>query len=442
MSRPAVVDPSPWQFPLPHETRLDNGLRLWRIHLPGQRLVAAELVLPAPVAMEDRCLEGIAAVALHAADEATRSHPDVIEQLEVQGAALGGSTGWHHTHLSLSVPARRLPNALRLFAEVVTEPAYDDDAVAHHAEALEAAWRQRMAAPGGRAPQQLRAALFGPECREGRELTGTAETLAAIRPDDVVAWHARHWHPAGATLVVAGDLEDLDDASLLSPFERWRPGAPDEVPEEPGARDRRRCVVVDHPGAAQTVIRAAQFTPGRRDVSWPALKLGGHAMAGAFSSRLNLELRERRGFTYGVSGGVAPRRLGGWFTVAAAVANESAAECVALIHQHLALPEDLTTVEVADCARFLVQAAPLNYETAADIAHQSAVLAAAKEHPRFVNEVNARYATLSAEEVSTTWRRLIAPERLTAVLVGPAEQLSRDLERVGIAHEVMPTTPS
>ncbi|MDO5067512.1 MAG: pitrilysin family protein [Propionibacteriaceae bacterium] len=435
MSRPVVRDPAPWQFPLPAERILDNGLRLWRTHLPGQRLIAAELVLPASVHHEDPRLEGLATVALHAADEATCSHPEVVEELELQGAALGGSVAWHHSSLSISVPAWRLGEAWPLFASVVQEPAYEADSVTHHVEALDAAWRRRQATPEGRGWQQLRATLFGTDAREGRDLTGTPGTLAAITPLEVREWHSRFWTPTGATLVVVGDLEGIPDEALAARFAGWKAApAPEALPS--AAPDPGRCVVVDHPDAAQSVIRCAVLTPGRRDPDWAALKLGGHAMAGAFSSRLNLELRERRGFTYGVSGGVTARQQGGWFTVGTSVAPEATAESVALIHEHLALAEEFTTQEVADCARFLVQIAPLSNETSADIAHQSALLAAAGEHPRFVNEISALLSATSAEEVSRVWRERIRAAELTTVVVGPAEQVSAELTRRGIIHEV------
>lgn len=435
MTRPVVLDPPPWQFPLPEESVLPNGLRLWRSHLPGQPLVAAELVLDTPLAQEDPALEGVATVALHAADEATHSHPGIVEELELQGAALGGSVSWHHTQTSLSVPARRLGAALGLFASVIREPAFQAPAVALHLESLDAAWSRRRATPEGRAPLELRAALFGTNQREGRELSGSPETLGAITPDAVQQWHAQFWRPTGATLVVVGDLSGIRDEDLVADLVDWDATTP-AVPTPAPLSRSGGCVVVDHPGAAQTVIRAAVLTPGRRDPDWAALKLGGHAMVGAFSSRLNLELRERKGFTYGVSGGVTARHHGGWFSLATSVANEAAAESVARIRDHVALETAFTPQEVGDCARFLVQVAPLSNETAADIAHQAALLAAAGEQPGFVNEINARLTRTTPEEVTSVWRRRISSEEVTTVLVGPAEQLSRDLTQHGVAHEV------
>ncbi|MDO5083518.1 MAG: pitrilysin family protein [Arachnia propionica] len=439
MSRPVVRDPAPWQFPLPEERILDNGLRLWRTHLPGQRLVSVELVLPAPVHHEPSHVEGVASVALHTSDEATVDHPEIVEELELQGAALGGSVAWHHSSLTLSVPTWRLEAALPLFADVVRQPAFEEHNVAHHVEALDAAWRRRQATPQGRVWQQLRAILFGTNTREGRDLTGTPESLAGITATEVRDWHARFWRPTGATLVIAGDLDRIPDEALVARFTDWEAIPRPDSPTAPRPRVGG-CVVVDHPDAAQSVIRCAVLTPGRRDPDWAALKLGGHAMAGAFSSRLNLELRERRGFTYGVSGGVVARHQDGWFTVGASVATEATAEAVAHIHDHVALAKAFTPQEIRDCARFLVQVSPLSNETAADIAHQSALLAAAGEHPRFVNEISASLERTSAEKVTGVWRHRVRPADLTTVIVGPAERVSADLTRHGITHEIRPAS--
>ena len=94
MIRPAIVKPHPWRFPTLLRSSLDSGLELAFIDLPGQALASVELVLPSPLEAEPRHKEGVATVVLHSCDEATITLPDIVEQLELQGAALGVTPSW------------------------------------------------------------------------------------------------------------------------------------------------------------------------------------------------------------------------------------------------------------------------------------------------------------------------------------------------------------
>ncbi len=435
MIRPAIAEPHPWRFPNPIRSSLDSGLGLAFIDLPGQALASVELVLPTPLEAEPRELEGVATVVLHACDEATATLPDIVERLELQGAALLGRSTWGYTRLGVSAPARRLPKVLELFASVVREPAFDESDLAHHVETQVAAWKTRMASPTAVTRDVLRTSLFGPDQREGRPIAGSPETLGAIDRDAARDWHERTWVPQGATLILAGDLNGLDTDELTAPLETWR-GARIPAPAAQGIPGGPGIVLVDLPQAAQTVVQAFVPTPGRDAPEWAALKLGGHIMCGAFASRLNLELRERLGYTYGVSGGVSARRTGGSFVVETALNSNSAADAVARLLDALTLTIPFTEGEVLDAARYLVQASPLQYETAADIAVQTAVLIAAGFDPDFVNRHRAALSGATAGQVNAAWQESIRPENITIVIGGPARLLEPGLRAAGIEAEI------
>lgn len=435
MIRPAITEPRPWRFPNPARSSLGSGLGLAFIDLPGQALASVELVLPTPLEAEPRELEGVATVVLHACDEATVTLPDIVERLELQGAALLGRSTWGYTRLGVSAPARRLPKVLELFASVVREPAFDEPDLAHHVETQVAAWKTRMASPTAVTREALRTSLFGPDQREGRPIAGSPETLGAIDQDAARNWHERAWVPQGATLILAGDLTGLDTDELTAPLEAWR-GVRTPAPAPQGIPGRPGIVLVDLPQAAQTVVQAFVPIPGRDAPEWAALKLGGHIMCGAFASRLNLELRERLGYTYGVSGGVSARRTGGSFVVETALNSNAAADAVARLLDALTLQVPFTEGEVLDAARYLVQASPLQYETAADITVQTAALIAAGFDPDFVNRHRAALSGATAEQVNSAWWEHIRPENITIVIGGPARLLEPGLRAAGIEAEI------
>ncbi len=439
MTRPDIALHTDWRFLIPDQDQGAHGLSLSRCQLPGQHLAAVELVLPAPLEAEPRQCEGVATISAQASLEATTVLPDLVEQLELHGAAVASTAAWGTTRISASAPTWRLPAVMGLVAAAVKQPAFHVDDLSHHVEAQVAAYATRMASPAAVTQQALRTALYGDHNREGRPLAGTPETLSAIDRMAVEAWHRECWQPQGATLVIAGDLDGLSHEELMAAWEDWQPGtAPAPLTEtEP---QQPQLLLVDLPQAAQTTVRVAAPTPGRHHPDWAALRLGSHAMCGAFASRLNVELRERLGYTYGVSGGISPRRIAGTFHVGTALNTDTAADAVARLLAGLALEKEFTTEEITDAAKYLLLAGPLNFETAADIARQVASLAAVGIHPSYVNRYREALGTTSVEQVNQAWRRHLNPQRLTVVIGGPARVLEPQLRARGIPITVADTT--
>lgn len=435
--RPAVLPAHPWSFPEPEIVRLPTGLEVWLFDMPGQFVAACDLVLPTPLAKEPRHVEGVGTVALTAIDEGTLSNPAgrITELLELQGAAVHGSAHQSSTRISLDCPAYRLPASLPLLAEVLLEPEYDPADIARHIEWQVAAFETRLASPGAVARQALRAALFGDDHREGRPAAGTPQTLNAITPEDVRTWHTRHISPDNATLILAGDFTGISSATLLEPFGYWQGGTAGSPITSP--RQVPRTVLVDMPDAVQATVHLATVTIGRTSPDWAALKLAGHALAGAFSSRLNLELRERRGLTYGISGGFSARREDGWFGISGNFSVEGTAEALRRILDEVALDDPFSDREVEDVRRYLIGVGPLANETAGSIAHQAAMLAAAGISSDYVNQHLAALSEPDSTTVTRTFREHISPEQLTIAIAGPATQLIPALEGAGISAEVV-----
>lgn len=437
--RPDVDLSHRWHFPEPEVAALPNGLAVWSFDLPGQHVAAFDLVLPVALTHERPEVEGVAEVALAAADEGTTTHPDgrITELLELQGAALHGTTAHDHARIGGDAPARRLSAVMPLFAEVVADPEYAAADVAHHVSLQVAAHDSREASPGAVAKRAWREAVFGADIREGRPTGGVPETLTHITADDVRDWHDRFWAPTGATLVLAGHLHGIDLPAVLAELDaRWRPAAGPAPAPAPAPRPPR-VVIADMPDAVQATVQAGCLTPGRRDPDWAALKLAGHALTGAFASRLNVELRERRGLTYGVHGGFSSRRTDGQFTIGASFRTEMAAEALAVIREQVALAAPFTAAEIADATRFLVGIAPLANETASDIVRQAAVLAAAGERAGYVNEHFAALEAADAEQATLAFRRHVSPQGLTIAVSGPAAVLEPALTALGFAPEVV-----
>lgn len=419
MHRPEVrLTEAPWQFPSPKVSTLANGLTVWHFPMPGQQVAAFELVQPIRLADEPQPLEGVATIALHALDEATQSHRDMQELLDGQGAALHAAATRYSTRIGGLVPCRRFADFLPQLTEILSEPAYLAHDVELHIEAQTAAYRARLSSPGAAARWAMRVGLYGMEQRDGRPTAGMPSTLSNLTRDDVVQWHAAQFAPTAATLIVAGELPGLD----VSPLEAWSTQANRSALSIPRSRGGRT-VIVDVPGAVQATIQVAQPSIARTHPLWAPARLAGHVICGGFASRLNLELREQLGYTYGIGGGFAPDPSGSILQAQTNTRTEVAGDTLRRILDSWQLSSPITAPELDDAKAYRIGIAPLANETSADIAGQAAALAEANLTTDFVNRHTQALAQVTPAEATDAWREVVDPNELVVAIAGDAQAL-------------------
>ncbi|PIE20206.1 MAG: hypothetical protein CSA64_04905 [Arachnia propionica] len=437
MTRPTVKISHDWVFPRAQRLELATGLSVHALHMPGQHLAVATLLLPAPLAHEPKAHEGVATLALHAADEATASYPDggFTAALEMLGAQLSGEVGERYTAFFLDLPVRHLRQAMSLLTEVVGQAQFHPHDLAHHTEQQLAELAFQRQSPSALATQALRSIMYSPADRRSRPTAGSPNTIAALTQDSVIAWQQRLWRASAAILVLVGDFTETDLADSLAPLESWAGlGQPPATSEPPAAI---ACtVLVDLPNASQATLRIGQPTIGRTAPDWAALRMAGHVLAGGFSSRLNLELRERLGYTYGIGGGMSARSTDGRFSIGANLSVAATADALHRIRQQLALAEPITEAEVSDAATYLIGIGPLANETAAGVAKQASSLLSAGMGLDYVDQHRAELAAVTADAATAALRRHVQPDQLCVAVVGPAAELAPAL-----GEDVLVVTP-
>ena len=419
MIRPEVSLPNAaWHFPKPEAHTLPNALQVWHFPMPNQPVIAFELTQPIRLTEERRELEGVGTIALHALDESTVRHPNVQELLDAHGVSLHASTSMYATRIGGLVPARRFHAFLPLLAEILTQPAYRDEDVALHIEAQTAAFRTRLSTPASVARWAIRAGLYGADQRWGRPAGGSPETLSALTRDDVMAWHTAQFAPAGSTLAIAGDLPDVA-VSVLECWQGRRTPTPIAQPDLQPAQT----LIVDLPQSQQATIQVARRSISRAHPQWAAARLAGHVVAGGFASRLNLELREQLGYTYGIGGGFFPDPTGSVLHVQTSTRTEVAGDALRRILDAWRLTTPISDSELADAKAFCVGVAPLANETSADITSQAIALAEAGLPATFVDRHIDALRDVTAEQATAAWRELVDPDAAVIAIAGDAETL-------------------
>lgn len=444
--RPEVTPPAPFSVPVPTRHRLANGLTVLAYDVPRQYVISVRLAVPLPLRVEPRDREGVAAIMARTLDEGTDRHSSVefARLLERRGVAFGAGMAEGGLSVDLDVAKRNLPEALDLLRQCLTEASFPQDQVERQVATRLAEIEQEYAVPAHRGAIELWRTFFDPGSRAARPVGGSAETVSAITRDDVVAFRDAHVRPDAATLVVAGDLAGIDVTELISEaLGSWAaadpaaidPLAAPTLPERAPlalASDRTRIVVVDRPGSVQTELLIACSGPDRHVAGgFAPFPMLGFILGGAPTSRLDLVLREDKGYTYGVRAGFRPRRRGGVFVTSGSVRGDVTAEALELALTVLEGARDgVTDDEIAQARNFLTLTAPARYATADTVADEAAALSFDGLSTDFADQTLREIDAATATQVSAAYRRYV-DGAWTIVLVGDAATIVEPVRALG-----------
>ena len=436
--------PVPVPVPVVSERTLANGLRVAVASRHDVPLIAAVLVTPAGSATDPSGRGGTAELmaTLLTKGTATRSATQIAHEIEALGGSIGAGAGWDGTTLSVSVKTDRIGAAMAVFADVARHPAFAADEIERaRTQAIDAAGIA-MTDPKAIARMTATKAVFG-DTIYGHVAGGTPKSLKAITPADIREAYSYAATPGvGMTLIFTGDI-DLDGAVELATtaFGDWaaRSAGP-PVPRPPATYPAPRTVVVDLPGAAQASVLVARPGIARSDDRYYPAIVANTALGGGFSSRLNNEIRVKRGLAYGAGSGLDPRRGIGSLTASTATKNESAAEVAALIRAEMVR---LATTPVAG-SELTIQKAVLtgsfgeSVETVAGLAGRLAALAVDGVPLRELAAYSAKIEAVTPADVMHVAATLFDPAEASTVVVGDAKTFLPAFATAGTKVEVIP----
>ncbi len=443
-TRPVPGTPRPYEFPPFDAHQLNNGIRVLVVDLPGRPLVSAMLIVRSGAADEPAEAAGSAVLAARALSEGTERYDAIafVEAAERLGASIHAEAGWDATSASVEVAASRLEPAMELLAEMLARPTFPEAEVERlRDERLNDLLQARMD-PRRRADEVFVETIYAPESPYHRPSGGTRETVARLNHDQVRETWRRGLDPARSALVVAGDLAGLDVPAMAERLFgglRAQVTAIDSRVADAGAVDQRFVRVIHRPGAVQTEIRIGHPGVSRQTPDFHAMSVMGAILGGLFNSRLNMKLREEKGYTYGAGAGFDLRRGAGPFSARAAVNTEATVPAVTEFLTEIARIRDerVTEAELRGAKDFLIGVFPLRFETPGPVA---GALAGLHVHELPDDEL-ARYRpaieAVTIDDVQRVAREHIRLEEAAIVLVGDADAFEGDLDRAGFGPVVV-----
>jgi zinc protease len=457
--KPVALDrsamPGPAQEPTfsPPEIQratLKSGLELFVVEDHRLPMMQVNVVLKSGWAADPADRFGAASLTAELLDEGTRTRTalQISDEAKRLGANLGTGSFFDASFIGLNVLEKNVGEGMELLADVLLNPTFPTEELERQRKLYLGRIQQEQKEPFTSALKTYLTTLYGEAHPYGQPFTGsgTHESVEKISRDDLVKFYKANYHPNNAAVVIAGDLTLAEAKKLVdSVFKGWKPGdvAPSDVPD-PDPLETTRIAIIDKPGAAQSVIVVGHLGIRRKDPDYIAVNVMNNAFGGQFTSRINMNLREDKGYSYGAgSFFFAPRGVGPLLLFAPVQTDrtsESLTEIVKEMREVIG-SRPLTDTEIVDSKNNLIKSFPQNFQTCEGVANQVVELImydlTLDEWQTYVDRVKAVDGTMATEAA----RDHLHPDALLVVVVGDRKKIEPELKSLELG-EIIDLSPA
>jgi len=443
---PAPGAPREAKLPQPVEKTLTNGLRVIVVPKHDIPLVATQLTFKTGGAADPKGKDGLAQLTATVLTKGTKTRgaEEIARGVEALGATLGSNAGWDSSSVDLSVMSSNLAKAMEYVSDAARNATFAKDEVERErAQAIDAL-QVNLGEPRALASVVAARLIFG-ETPYGHNLEGTPASLETITREDLMKFHAAHYRPDNAVLVLAGDVKAEDAFRLAqAQFGSWKKGATPApsaaTASSPTGTSKPRVVVVDMPEAGQSAVAVGRAGIRRGDPAYMSALVTNSVLGNGYSSRLNQEIRIRRGLAYGAGSSFDSRATPGPFLARTETKHETAAEVVSIIVNELnrLASSDVAEAELTTRKAVLIGDFGQSLETTSGIVNRVARLAVyglpLSEINRYVSGVQA----VNAAQVRKFASSNLGGKDMNVVVVGDGKVFLEALRKQFGEVEVIP----
>jgi zinc protease len=432
-----IAGPEP-TFTPPHWKRfkLKNGLEVFLVEFHDLPLIDFNLMIKTGGAANPTERAGLADLTANMLDEGTksRSAPEIADQIASLGATLSTGATWDASNVSLSTLSRNLDPALAIFADVVQNPAFAPKDFGRVRDNLLTAIARRKDSPPTVASLALTRILYGTKHPYGWPSSGADATIKKLTPADLRAFYEANYRPNNAALIVAGDTtEEALRSKLETAFKPWhtRHVGAHKLPAPVAASSGTKIYLIDKADAPQSSIRIGLVGIERQSPDYFPVTVMNLIFGGGFY-RLDLNLREGKGWTYGARSSFDSRRTPGPFSAGGEFVAPHSADSVAEILKELTniRDSDVTDAELSRAKDQIIKSFPARFATRANVAAQLAELAVFGFPDSYVSDYTHKIAAVSKDDVRRVARKYLDPNHLAIVVVGDRKSIEAPLAKL------------
>jgi zinc protease len=436
--KPALRPSPPFRVPEVRTVVLGNGLKLHVVERREVPKVAVALLVKRGATAETFERSGLASMTAEMLEEGTgtRTSLQIEAELDRLGSHLsaGGSREW--SAVSLDSLKRHLPESLDLMADVVLHPSFPGEELERlRKQRLDGILQERVS-PGSIAGKAVRKSLFGAKHPYGWPIVGNESSVRDVGRAELEQFYCKHYAPDASALIMVGDVSVSEAESLAErALGSWTVENFGDVGLEPSAPPSRRVFFADRPGAAQSEIRLAMLAPPRRTEDYHVLEVLNNILGGGFSGRLNLNLREDKGYTYGsfssIRYGIVQSLLLTSAPVESSVTKEAIAEMLSELDALHAWERAVTDEELKHAKENLVRGFAQRFETLSQVAGEIAELEGYGLEPSELGRYAEEVESVTSEDLERAAREYLDTGKAILVVVGDGKNVLGGVESLG-----------
>ena len=441
-SHPPQPGPAPaLNLPRIQKQRLSNGLPVWIVELHKVPVAQINLVVLGGTSQDPPGRFGAASLTAALLEEGagSRSALEIADAIDYLGADLSAASASDATVVRLHVPVARLAEALPIMGDVALRPTFPNDELERQRQQRLTNIIQARDDPATIATVGFSRLLYGRAHRYGTPSFGTAETIKALTTDELRSFYNAAFRPDNAALLAVGDITADKLMPLAeSAFGGWKAAGgaapPAALPpvDEPATRE---VYLIDKPGAPQTQIRIGWIGVERSTPDYFPLVVLNTVLGGAFSSRLNMNLREKHGYTYGASSSFDMRASAGPFTAGAGVQTDKTGEALKEFFNELnAIREPVPADELARAKNYVALRYPGGFETTGDVSRRIEDAIIYKLPDEYFSRYIQNIQAVTPADVQRMAQKYVQPSRFIVIVVGDRQQIEPQIRPLNLGN--------
>ena len=430
--------------PTPTRTKLSNGMGISVIEQRGMPIVAFGVLMDAGASRDPENLPGLAGFTAQMLPEGTttKTSQEIAQAFEFIGSRISADGRREYTLLSAETLTKHWPTGLELTADLVLNPNFPDHEIERVRREHLTELRRGKDEPNAVAEQLMAGLVFQSSSGYGHPLSGTEKSIAALTRDDIASQFNRDYTPANANLIVVGDVS-IDEVAKRAEavFGRWKggPSANGQSVGEP-SNGTATIYLVDRPGAPQSVIRALNTTIPRLHPDYLGLTLMNYAFGGQFSARLNQNLRQEKGYSYGYQSHVQWFRSSSLMLAGGSVQTEVTKESVFETlkeYNEVRGSRPISEEELENAKASVLRSFPANFERPGAIMGQVLQMVQFGLPDDYLQTVRANVEAVTLDDVHRITQELVRPDQLKILVVGDRQQIETGLRQLDLPTVVL-----
>ncbi len=428
------------KFTLPkiQKTVLLNGLNVMLVEHGELPVLQMQFVFQTGATSDPLDKPGIANLTMRLLDAGTKKRTalEIAEEIDYIGASLNASTGYDGSFVNVLTLKKHLSKVLEIVSDVIQNPTFPQSEFDRIKKEVLTNLLQQKDRPEVIVGKVFSRVMYGDKHPYGNAVDGTDASVNEIKIEDVKKFYEKYFYPNNATLIVVGNTKLAELKTVLEKhLSTWKSK---EIPFTAAPKVdgdiRTGIFMVDKPKAAQSQIRVGAIGVSRSTPDYFALEVMNMILGGNFNSRLNWNLREQKGYTYGVRSGFTYRKEAGPFSASGGFKSNVTDSCVSeILNEIKKMKEsDVTEDELIFAKNGLVRALPRLFETPAQISNQLANLALYNLPDDYFNTYIPNIDKITVKDIRNVSEKYLNPDKMAVVIVGDVELNKTNLEKLNL----------